>query len=456
MTGSTRLPLLSVLLGTALLLGGCGGSEAGAESGVPRTADGAAAADPAVPAAEPAAPRNVRDRAPAQIRGIYLNAYAAGSRTRLPRLIALADSTEINTFVIDVKDEKGIRYNSEIALAMELAQPGEVTIRDLRAMVDTLKAHGIYTMARIVIFKDPILSKARPQWSIRNPTGGIWVDRAGNTWVSPWDKNVWEYNIQIGEEVARAGFDEIQYDYVRFPEQYRSLPTQVHPNAQGDRTDAIAAFLNEARRRLHPLGVVVAADVFGLSPNEASDVGIGQQWETISAVADHILPMMYPSHYLPTHLPGVRTPDLMPYEVLFKSAGMAVIRNNQLREAGAQPARIIPWLQTFTASWLRNHRTYGAEELRLQKKGVYDVGLDDWVLWHPGSRYEPFVGGLDRELRSHARTDYTPPPEVQSALNLFERQGIRDARQRAAEQARGQTTDPEAAQAARTGEEPES
>jgi hypothetical protein len=321
---------LGFALAAAAALGACGGAEA--ETGRTVTGDTAAIdADTVSTSAEPAAPRSVRDRAPAQIRGIYLNAYAAGSRTRLPQLLALADSTEINTFVIDVKDEKGIRYRSDIPLAMELAQPGEVTIRDLRALVDTLKAHNIYTMARIVIFKDPILSKARPQWSIRNPGGGTWVDRAGNTWVSPWDRNVWDYNIQIGEEVARAGFDEIQYDYVRFPEQYRSLPTQVHPQAQGDRTDAIAAFLNEARRRLHPLGVVVAADVFGLSPNDPRDVGIGQQWETISSVSDHILPMMYPSHYMSTHLPGVPTPDLLPYETLYKSAGMAVLRNQRMR-----------------------------------------------------------------------------------------------------------------------------
>jgi hypothetical protein len=441
---------LALALAAATALGACGGAEA--ETGGTVAVDTAVIADTAP--AEPAAPRSVRDRAPAQIRGIYVNAYAAGSRTRLPQLIALADSTEINTFVIDVKDEKGIRYRSEIPLAMELAQPGEVTIRDLRALVDTLKAHNIYTMARIVIFKDPILSKARPQWSIRNPGGGTWVDRAGNTWVSPWDRNVWDYNIQIGEEVARAGFDEIQYDYVRFPEQYRSLPAQVHPQAQGDRTDAIAAFLNEARRRLHPLGVVVAADVFGLSPNDPRDVGIGQQWETISSVSDHILPMMYPSHYLPTHLPGVPTPDLMPYETLYKSAGMAVLRNERMREAGIEPARVIVWLQAFTASWLRNHRSYGAEELRLQKKGVYDVGLDDWILWHPGSRYEPVRGRAGpRAALARAQRLLTPPPEVLRAVDLFERQGMRDARERAAQQARGDTTDPEAAQAARTGEE---
>ncbi|MBA2668800.1 MAG: putative glycoside hydrolase, partial [Gemmatimonadetes bacterium] len=381
------------LLAMPSLLTGCGSS-----SGDVVPAEQVATDTPDTIASEPT-PAVVapRDRAPAQIRGIYVNAYAAGSRTRLPRLLALADSTELNAFVIDVKDERGIRYRSEIALAMELAQESEVVIRDLTAMVDTMKAHGIWTIARIVVFKDPILSKARTDWSVRTPTGGLWLDRAGNSWVSPWDDRVWDYNIQIAEEVARAGFDEIQFDYVRFAEQFRNLPAQVHPRAEGDRTDAIAAFMNEARRRLHPLGVTVTADVFGLSPNTFDDVGIGQQWETISSVSDHILPMMYPSHYFATHLPNVPTPDLMPYETIFKSAGIARIRNDRMREPGVQPARVIVWLQAFSATWLRNHQAYGPQQLRDQKRGMYEVGFEDWILWHPGSRYEHVAAGLERE-----------------------------------------------------------
>jgi predicted small lipoprotein YifL len=436
------------LLALPSSLTGCGSSGADATPGDQVVTD-----TPDTVAAEPT-PAVVapRDRAPAQIRGIYLNAYAAGSRARLPRLLALADSTELNAFVIDVKDERGIRYRSDIALAMELAQPAEVVIRDLPAMLDTIKSRGIWTIARIVVFKDPILSKARSDWSVRTPAGGLWVDRAGNSWVSPWDNRVWDYNIQIAEEVARAGFDEIQFDYVRFAEQYRNLPAQVHPRAEGDRTDAIAAFMNEARRRLHPLGVTVTADVFGLSPNTFDDVGIGQQWETISSVSDHILPMMYPSHYFATHLPNVPTPDLMPYETLFKSAGMARIRNDRMKEAGVQPARVIVWLQAFSATWLRNHQAYGPQQLRDQKRGVYDVGFDDWILWHPGSRYEHVAAGLERELKSHAAAEYVPPADVLSTVDRFERQGVRDARERAAQQARGQTRDAEAAEAARTGE----
>jgi len=399
-------------------------------------------------------PPNPRARAPRLIRGLYLNAYAAGSWNRLPRLLEIADTTEINTFVIDVKDERGIRYRSGIELARELAQPAEVTIRDLPAMLDTLKAHGLYTIARIVVFNDPILSNARPEWSIQRPDGRAWTDRAGHSWVSPWDRRVWEYNLAIAEEVAGAGFHEIQFDYVRFPEQFRNLPPQVHPQATGDRTDAIAAFLNEAKRRLHPLGVTVTADVFGLSPNTFDDVGIGQQWETLAAIADHMLPMMYPSHYYSTHLPNVPRPNAMPYETVFKSAGMARIRNDRLEEIGLEPARVIVWLQAFQAPWLRDGVEYGPEEIRRQKQAVYDVGFEDWILWHPGSRYEPFIGGLERRAESRASGNYEPPEDVLATVNRFENQGVRAARERAVEQARGDTTDPEAAQEARTGGEP--
>jgi hypothetical protein len=448
----------AILLAAALVAGACTDGDAAARAAARDTltaadaahvADSVARADSAASTALP--PAAATDRAPAQIRGIYLNAYAAGSRRRLPALIRLADSTEINTFVVDVKTERGVHYTTAVPLAKELQDPKENTLRDLKALADTLHAHGIYAVARVVVFKDPVLSKAKPDWSVRKPGGGLWVDKAGNTWVSAWGHNVWDYNLDISEEVARSGFDEIQFDYVRFPEPYRSLPPQIHPEAQGDRTDAIAAFLNEAKRRLHPLGVMVSADVFGLVPNDPTDVNIGQNWETIASIADHIYPMMYPSHYLPTHLPGVPRPDVMPYEVLFKSAGMARIRTDRMRDAGIPTARVVPWVQGFTATWVHPHLEYGAEELRKQKQGAYDVGFDDWVIWHPGSKYEHMLGGLEKTTVSRAKPSYTPPSDVLATVNLFEKQGVKRAREKAAQQARGKTTDPQAAKAAREG-----
>jgi hypothetical protein len=375
---------------------------------------------------------------PATIRGIYLNAYAAGSANRLGSLLALADSTEINAFVIDVKDERGIRYRSQNALAMELAQPGEVTIRDLSALAARLEERGVWSIARIVLFKDPILSEAKPAWSIRSPSGDTWVDREGHTWVSAWDPDVWDYNLDIAEEVARAGFREIQFDYVRFPEAYRSLPEQIHPHAQGTRSDAIAAFIDEAQRRLRPLGVVVAADVFGLSPNDPRDVAIGQQWETLLARADHVLPMVYPSHYFSTHLRNVPRPNRMPYETVFTSLGIGMIRWQRLADAGVTPGRVIPWLQAFNAPWVDRDVEYGPNEADAQIRAVYDVGLDDWIFWHPGSRYAQVAAAFAKEATSRRR-DFEPPAELVAQADLLERQGVREAREAAAAAVRTRT-----------------
>jgi hypothetical protein len=443
---------LSALLVTLLAAcgnGGGGTSKTGAAGDSSRAAAQAAAGQTAGAATPGGDASDVLGKMPAQVRGIYLNAYSLGPRLR--RQLEIADQTEINTFVVDVKDERGLHYRSQLGLQMQLADPREVTIRDLKALTDTLHAHHVFAIARIVVFKDPVLSKARPDWSIRNPQGGLWHDKKGNTWVSAWDQNVWDYNIAIAEEAARGGFDMVQFDYVRFPEPYRSLPAQVHPRAQGDRTDAIAAFLNRAKQRLHPLGVPVAADVFGLTPNDPGDVGIGQQWETIASTADVIEPMMYPSHYLPTHLPGVPRPNRMPYETLFKSQGMAVLRSQALTQAGLRPARNIAWLQAFSAPWIDKNFTYGPDQLRAQVKGVYDVGLEDWILWSPGSKYDPFVPGMEKETTAHASRSYAPPADVKSTLAMFERQGVAQARQKAVQQAHGNTTDRAAADSARTG-----
>ncbi|MBA4156081.1 MAG: putative glycoside hydrolase [Gemmatimonadetes bacterium] len=452
----SRLRPLTLSAGLFLLTA-CGGQQAESRTTAqqPDTAVAAASADTAAERAAAAPTQTPRSAAPPIIRGIYLNAYAAGSSNRLGRLLEIAENTEINAFVVDVKDEKGIHYRgSEVALANELAQPGELTIRDLKAFADTLRARNVYSIARIVVFKDPGLAQAKPEWSIRTPDGGLWRDRAGNHWVSPWDPNVWEYNIQIAEEVARAGFDEIQFDYIRFPEPYRrTLPPQVHRHAQGDRTDAVAAFLNTARDRIHPLGAPVGVDLFGLSPNTFDDVDIGQQWETLVAAADHVLPMVYPSHYLATHLPGVSNPNQMPYETVYKSLGMAVIRNERMRQVGVEPARLIPWLQAFTATWINrsNPYSYGPEQFRAQVRGVYDVGLEDWILWNAASRYDQMSEAFGRSTESRAK-QWSGDPELNNLIDQFERRGVLAARERAAEQAAGRTTNREAAAAARSGD----
>jgi hypothetical protein len=420
MTNRSNLLIWAVALG----LGACSADNRAADAAAGAQSDTVA---DSTGGARPAATK----RAPAQIRGIYLNAYASGSTKRLATLLALADSTEINTFVVDVKDEKGMRYRTALPHQKEIG--GEVTMTDLGAVVDSIHAHGVWAVARIVVFKDPMLSKAKPEWSIKNPDGGLWQDKAGNTWVSAWDPNVWEYNIQIAEEVLDAGFDEIQFDYVRFPEPFPSLPRQIHPNAKGDRTDAIVAFLNTAKPRIHAKGAIMAADVFGLSPNDPADVQIGQQWEPILATADHVLPMTYPSHYLPTHLKGVPTPNRMPYETIFHSVGMGVIRANRLREAGVSTqARVIPWLQGFSAPWVSRNYPYGPEQAAAQMRGVYDVGLEDWIFWHPGSKYELISAAFEKGETAPKAKKFEPTAEAIAQADLVDRMGSKSAREKVA------------------------
>jgi hypothetical protein len=384
-------------------------------------------APPPTPAA-----KTPRETLPAIVRGIYVSSYAAGNPVTRTKLLALTDTTELNTWVVDVKDEDGVRFHSRVPLAREASHWRSIPVRDLGALVDTMKAHGIHPIARVVVFKDPRLSRARPDWSIRTPQNELWRDHQRITWVSPWDRRVWEYNIAVAEEAARAGFREIQFDYVRFPEAYRSLPTQVHLHAAGDRGDAIAAFLAEATRRLHPLGVTVTADVFGLSMNESKDVGIGQQWEQLSSRVDGLLPMVYPSHYFPTHLAGVSRPNRMPYETIFRAVGMGVIRNRRIEEAGGEPARIVPWLQAFTATWNDRSFKYGPQQAADQIRAVHDLGLEDWIFWHPTSKYDAFAGAFARETTPRARP-FTAPASLIRMVDRFDREGAAAIREAAVE-----------------------
>ena len=421
-SGNSRAPAVEANMGS--VGSGAGPARASARGPSAPTRPTTAAASRSGSGASPAA-----GHAPPLIRGIYLNAYAAGGHQRLHELLAIADRTEINTFVVDVKDERGPHYTSQIAQVQQLTQPGQNTLRDLKALTDTLHAHQVYAVARIVVFKDPILSRVRPEWSIRKADGGLWTDKKGNTWVSAWDRDVWNYNIEIGEEAARAGFDEIQFDYVRFPEPFPSLPPQVHPEAKGDRTDAIVAFLDEARQRLHPLGVAVAADVFGLSPADGDDISIGQQWERLVAAADHVLPMVYPSHFLPTHLPSDPHPNRAPGQTVFEALGLGDIRVDRLAQAGVGgTARIIPWLQAFSAPWVDHNFTYGPEQAREQIEAAYRTGHDDWIFWHPGAKYELVAAAFGPKPAQHHAQKFQPTPELIAYANLIETRGAKAAR----------------------------
>jgi len=341
------------------------------------------------------AARTPRPTRPDSVRALYVNGWAAGSRARMRSLLELAEATEINAFVIDVKESDSfLVYDStSIALAKEIGADRRPVSRWLPELLDTLRARGIYPIARIVVFKDPLLAERRPDLAIQRSDGSVWRDAKGVAWVNPYHPTVWSYNVAIAREALAMGFAEIQWDYVRFPDVPATVRRSlVFPGARGvAREDNIVGFLRYTRQRLP--GVPITADVFGMATHVPGDVGIGQRWEKIVTAVDVVLPMVYPSHYYPG-MYGFAHPAAHPYAVVRMALEDAQVRARAVARQGVKVATIMPWLEAQTADWLRPRVPYGPAELRAQIQAVYDAGLKDWALWSARSDYERFRPAL--------------------------------------------------------------
>ncbi len=324
---------------------------------------------------------------PSPLRGLYVNRWAAVGQ-KMWDLIDVSKRTEVNALVIDVKDDRGyVLYRSRVPLAREIGADTVAPMRAdrMRAVLDTMRAHGIYPIARIVVVKDPLLARKRPEWSIKRASDGEpWLDKNRNPWLDPHHRGPWQYAVDLACEAIDLGFSEVQYDYVRFPDERRLMAEATFPLARGrDRASVIRDQLRFVSASLRPYGVPVTADVFGLTTSDSTDMGIGQLWEKFVDAVDVVLPMTYPSHYSPGNY-GLQRPNAAPYKVIDRA-----LRDAKRRSAGiANAARIIPWYQDFTLGAPR----YGAEHVRAQIQAGYDNGVYDWMLWNPGSRYT--IGAL--------------------------------------------------------------
>jgi hypothetical protein len=319
---------------------------------------------------------------PNPVRGLYVSRWAAIGQ-RMWQLIDVAERTEVNALVIDVKDDRGlVLYHSNVLLAREIGADTTrpMSYRRLRAVLDTMRAHGIYPIARIVVAKDPLLAAAKRDWAIKRKSDrSPWLDKNGRPWLDPTRQEIWKYAADLGAEAVKLGFSELQFDYVRFPDEDRIIREAVFPLMNGRvRAQVIRDQLGYLRSLVRPLHVPMTIDVFGLSATDTTDMGIGQKWEMFVDRADVVLPMDYPSHFAPGTF-GLRNPNAHPYETI-KHA----LRDATKRTAGIpNAARIVPWYQDFTLGPPR----YGAPQVRAQMRAGYDNGIDSWMLWNPGSRY---------------------------------------------------------------------
>jgi hypothetical protein len=381
-------------LPTFLLLLGASGACVNNDRGRSDSAGGAIADSSAHAMSDttPGSAAGKRER-PTTVRALYVNRFAAQSPKRMKQLITIADETEINGFVLDIKDEFGLNYASKDTLVRRNAGRAG-TIPHLKELLDTLHAHGIVSIARLVTFKDSVAARVNPLHTIRKADSSAWRDKQGLTWVDPYDQSIWEYNIRVAEEMARLGFDEIQFDYIRFPEPYKSLPVQHFPDSRGrSKAQVLQDFLQLACKRINVAGARCTADIFGLVTTVRGPLEIGQEWEKISPAVEVVLPMTYPSHY-PRGAFGLPKPNADPERVLQIANAKAHDRDIALKIA--HPEHVRPWLQAFTLG----SPAYGPAELEAQKRGVYAAGYDGWVLWNPGTKYELFLPGLEKTLVS--------------------------------------------------------
>ena len=294
-------------------------------------------------------------RTPVEAKGIYITGPVAGTVNTLNELIELVDTTELNAVVIDVKNDSGeITYEMEQETVQAI---GAVTryVSDMEGLVNRLHEKGIYVIARVVAFKDPILAEQRPEYSLKNADGSIFRDKDGLAWVNPYRQEVWHYLVEVSKEAVSIGFDKY------------------------------------ACEQLVPLGAYVSADVYGTIINNPADGEIvGQNYQAMAQYLDYICPMIYPSHYN-DGVYGIAHPDMDPYNLILNAVRDSEALLAEQGQAG-HTAKSRAWLQDFTAAWLANYISYGPEQIRAQINGVYDAGASEWFLWSGSNRYT--AGGL--------------------------------------------------------------
>lgn len=327
------------------------------------------------------------------VKGIYVTSNSTQGK-KIDELVKFIKDSNLNTMVIDVKDDTG-NITMKLNTGNKQVDKNTLDIVDGKKLLKKLHDNNIYPIARIVTFKDTKLANEHPEWTFKNNDGSVWTNGKGDSFVNPFMKEVWKYDIDVAKAAAKAGFQDIQFDYVRFPEGFENQADSLtynkgeYKNSQmssGDqRVDTITKFLEYANKELKPMGVNVSADVFGYSALVENAPGIGQSFPKISKNVDAISSMIYPSHWSNGDF-GLQAPDTEPY----KTVNRYIQKENSLLDTLGKDKPISrPWIQDFTASYLGagNYIDYDAKAISEEVQALKDNGVNEFLLWNAGNDY---------------------------------------------------------------------
>jgi hypothetical protein len=317
------------------------------------------------------------------IKGIYIQSGTMANQDKFNHLVKLVDDTELNAMVIDVKQDL-VFYDTQVQFFKDIHY-GNVDmvnpIFDPTQTVKMLHEHGIYAIARMVVFKDPVVADARPDLAVQDDRGGIFRDQNDTAWVNPRERELWDANIAMAKELTTFGFDEIQYDYIRFPSDgIAHADFGFNWSDEEQRVKTIADFIKLSHQALEPTGVKFAVDLFGITSVTPIDQGIGQRIADVAPYVDYICSMIYPSHFDAGFF-DLDVPDAHPYDTI--KASMEAMKEL----APGDEKKLRPWLQDFTADWVNGHIDYGPDEVKAQIKAAKQEGASGWMLWNADNVY---------------------------------------------------------------------
>jgi len=320
--------------------------------------------------------------APENLKGIYMTSWVAGTPSIRERVIKLIEETEVNAVVIDIKDATGkisFTIDEEPFATLEST---DNRIPNIRELIARLHDMDVYVIGRVAVFQDPYLIKLWPEEAVKqkSDTTQLWRDHKGIGWVDAGSQKVWDYAIDIAEESYAVGFDEINFDYIRFPSDGNMQDIYFPLSHDREKSEVLESFFAYASDKLRagPHPIPLSADIFGMTATNTDDLGIGQVLEKAAPHFDYISPMVYPSHF-PNNWNGFKNPAEHPYDVIKITMDKA---GDRMEAMGEPRTKIRPWLQDFNLG-----ATYTAEMVKTQMQATYDAGLTSWLMWDPKNNY---------------------------------------------------------------------